>query len=86
MSETVGPVTDRERKADRAAYMREWRAARGARSGQRGPAPTAECGTVSAYKRHQRHGEPTCGACRAAWAEYHRNRWRNLPKASQPQV
>jgi hypothetical protein len=33
---------------------------------------TAECGTVSAYKRHRRRGEPVDEACRAAWNEWQR--------------
>lgn len=37
---------------------------------------TAPCGTVAAYKRHQRHGEPPCEACRAAWSEYQRELYR----------
>ena len=55
--------------------QRAYRARKGARVGAGpGPAPRAPCGTVSAYKRHLRHIEPTCAACRAAWAEYHRSR------------
>lgn len=38
-----------------------------------GPAPSQPCGTVSAYKRHQRNGEELDDACRAAWAEYQRD-------------
>lgn len=41
-----------------------------------GPLPSAPCGTVSAYKRHQRKGEPIDAACAAAWAEYQRKRYR----------
>lgn len=33
---------------------------------------TRECGTVPAYKRHLRHGETPCSACKAAWAEWQR--------------
>lgn len=29
---------------------------------------TEPCGTVSAYKRHRRHGEQPCKPCREAWA------------------
>ncbi len=36
------------------------------------PRVPAPCGTVAAYKRHQRHGEPACAPCRAAWAEWQR--------------
>ncbi|MGH3680596.1 MAG: hypothetical protein ACRDT2_10165 [Natronosporangium sp.] len=32
------------------------------------------CGSVRGYSRHRRHGEPTCPECRAAIAEYHRQR------------
>ncbi len=41
-----------------------------------GPAPTAPHGTVSAYKRHLRHAEPPCAACRAAWAKWHRDNYK----------
>lgn len=34
--------------------------------GARGPKPTQPCGTVAAARRHERHGEPVCDACRAA--------------------
>jgi hypothetical protein len=33
---------------------------------------TAPCGTPSAYKRHRRHGERPCEACRLAWNEWQR--------------
>jgi len=57
-----------------ADQQRRWRAQHGARVGQGpGPAPSAPCGTVSAYKRHKRHDEDPCGPCRAAWAEYQRD-------------
>lgn len=36
--------------------------------GKRGRKPTQPCGTVAAYKRHGRAGEPPCDPCRAAWA------------------
>ena len=36
---------------------------------------SAECGTLSAHKRHQRHGEPPCDKCRAAFAAYQRMRY-----------
>ena len=35
----------------------------------RGPAPTAPCGTLAAYRRHRRHGEQACGPCLAAARE-----------------
>jgi len=31
------------------------------------------CGTVAAYRRHQRAGEAPCEPCRAAWAAYQRD-------------
>ena len=40
--------------------------------GKVGRTATHPCGTNAAYKRHQRHGEAPCAACRAAWAEYQR--------------
>lgn len=33
-------------------------------------------GTVAAYRRHERHGEQPCQACRKAWAEYQRELYR----------
>jgi len=57
--------------------QRRYRQRNGARVGQSpGPVPSAPCGTVSAWKRHQRNGEPVCAACRAVWAEYQRERYR----------
>ena len=51
-----------------AERQRAYRARSGARVGQGpGPAPSAPCGTVSAYKRHKRHGEPIDDACRHAY-------------------
>ena len=55
-----------------AERARRYRANRGARAGAHGPAPTEPCGTVAAYKRHLRHGEPTDPACRQAWADWQR--------------
>lgn len=40
-----------------------------------GPLPTQPCGTVAAYKRHRRAGDPRCDACWAAWAERARERY-----------
>jgi hypothetical protein len=34
---------------------------------------TAEHGSVSAYKRHRRHSEQPCTACRLAWNRYQRD-------------
>ena len=52
-----------------AAYYREWRAKRGARTGVVGRRPTEPCGTVAAYRRHRRAGEQPCDQCRLAWNE-----------------
>lgn len=51
-----------------ADYQREWRAKHGARTGKPGRPATQPCGTVAAYKRHQRNGEPIDQACRDAWS------------------
>lgn len=59
-----------------AERQRNYRARKGATTGQHGPTPTQPCGTIAAYKRHQRHNEPTCQPCKDAWAKYHRNRTR----------
>lgn len=37
---------------------------------RRGPAPTAPCGTRSAYNRHIRYGEDPCAACRDVYNAY----------------
>lgn len=51
-----------------AERQRAYRARQGARVGQSpGPPPSAPCGTVSAYKRHKRNGEPVDDACRLAY-------------------
>lgn len=52
-----------------AEYYRRYRAARGARTGTHGPAPTAQCGTRSGYIGHKRRGEPVDDACRDAYNE-----------------
>lgn len=39
----------------------------------------APCGTVAAYRRHQRHGETPCNACREAMAAAARDRRAGLP-------
>jgi hypothetical protein len=69
-----------------AAYYREYRAKRGARTGAHGPAPSAPCGTVSAFKRHQRNGETIDAACREAWnasqRDYNRRRRATTPAAA----
>jgi hypothetical protein len=33
-------------------------------------------GTVAAYRRHQRAGEPPCGPCRVAWSDYQAEQYR----------
>jgi len=58
-----------------AEYQRQWRAARGARTGHPGRPVSRPCGTVAAYKRHLRHNEHPCMACRTANATYHRDRY-----------
>lgn len=47
-----------------------------ASSGDFTPRPPAECGTRSGYRRHRRHGEEPCVACRAAERDYQRARQR----------
>ena len=48
--------------------QRAYRHRKGARVGEPpGPAPSAPCGTSSAYKRHKRDGEPVDEACRLAY-------------------
>ena len=44
------------------------------RDRKRGKAPRVPqpCGTLAAYRRHQRAQEAPCEACRAAWAEAQR--------------
>ena len=59
-----------------AGRQRRYRERNGARVGDHpGPLPSAPCGTVSAYKRHLRHGETPCAACRAANAAAARERY-----------
>ena len=58
-----------------AAYQREWRK-RHSQGNPVGRPVTEPCGTVSAYKRHQRHGETPCAGCRAAWSEWQREYYR----------
>lgn len=55
-----------------ADQQRRWRAKQGARTGQPGRPVTQPCGTVAAYKRHLRRGEPVDQACRDAWSEKQR--------------
>jgi len=62
---------------ERAAYHRAWRAKRGARTGRRGPEPSAACGTRSGRNRHYREGTPVCEACRQAERDY-KQRMRSL--------
>ena len=49
-----------------AERQRAYRARNGAGTTP-GPAPSAPCGTVSAYKRHIRHGATPCTPCRLAY-------------------
>lgn len=58
-----------------ADYQRAWRAKHGARTGRPGPKPTRPHGTLAAYRRHQRAGEPPCGPCKEANAAYQRQRY-----------
>lgn len=53
-----------------AEYQRRWRAKHGAKTGQPGRPITQPCGTVAAYKRHQRKNETPCAACRQAYSAY----------------
>ena len=63
-----------------AEYQRAYRARKaleaGRQPGQVGRPVSAPCGTVAAYKRHQRRGEQPCQSCRAANAAYHRELYR----------
>lgn len=59
-----------------AEQQRRWRASKGARTGAPGRPVTAPCGTISAYKRHVRRGEPVDDACRLAYNESQRERYR----------
>ena len=52
--------------------QRAYRARNGARTGQPGPKPVRPCGTLAAHRRHVRHGEAPCAACRAAYNAEHR--------------
>jgi len=63
-------MTTPEERARKAEAQRRWRAKKGARTGQPGPAPTQPCGTRAAYARHLRHGEEPDDACKAANARY----------------
>jgi hypothetical protein len=65
-------LTTEEKRQRKADYMRAWRAKNGARTGKRGPAPSAACGTRSGYHRHYREGTPVCVACASAEADYKR--------------
>lgn len=63
-----------------AEYQRRWRAEKarqeGREPGKAGRPQTQPCGTVAAYKRHQRAGEPACQECLSAWAEKQREMYR----------
>jgi hypothetical protein len=72
------PLSDDERRKKKAEYQREWRARQGARTGKHGPAPSAPCGTRSAYNRHLRSGESPCELCREANGLYQKSRRKRL--------
>ncbi len=42
----------------------------------RPPRELARCGTLAAFRRHQRRGEPICEACRQAYNAAHREMYR----------
>jgi len=56
----------------RAEYHREWRAKKGARTGQPGRPVTRPCGTVAAFNRHKYNGETPCAACHNAYRDHQR--------------
>lgn len=53
-----------------------YRLRKGSTPGAIGRPVTQPCGTVAAYKRHQRRQEPPCQPCRDAWAAWQRERYR----------
>ena len=64
-------------KMTNADRQRRYRERKGARVGQPpGPAPSSPCGTVAAYKRHKRRGEPVDDACRLAYNAEQRRLYR----------
>lgn len=67
-----------------ADHARRYRATKGATPGRHGPPPTTPCGTTSAYRRHLRHKETPCDACKAAnaraQADYQARRNDQLPE------
>jgi hypothetical protein len=63
---------------DRRQYQREW-AARKRRSLGASERVVQGHGTPAAYRRHRRHDEPACEACRKAWADYQRERYNARP-------
>ena len=65
-----------------ADYQRAWRAKHGAGTGKPGRPVTEPHGTVAAYRRHQRAGEPFCEPCRAAWAERQREYYRRRKQST----
>ncbi len=64
---------DREVRIMTAAHQRAYR------ERQRGgpPRTPAPCGTYAAYRRHQRHGDRPCDACRETYNEHQRQMYRN---------
>lgn len=70
-----GGLTAKER------WLKKKRESRQAtRATAKGPKPPAECGTLAAYHRHSRAGEPIDEACRAAATEYRRERRGAMPR------
>jgi hypothetical protein len=67
---------DDAKRLARNEYMRRYRNAQRRANGipQR-TRPT--CGTHLAYLAHRRRNEPACPACRQAWADYQRQRYRD---------
>jgi len=65
-----------------ADYQRAWRARQGARTGKPGRPATQPCGTVAAYRRHVRAGEPPCQPCRDAEAARQRELYRRRKNLS----
>jgi hypothetical protein len=63
-----------------AERQRAYRIRKGA-GDQRGPAASAPCGTVSAFKRHQRNNEPVDQPCRDAYNAEARRLYRQRQSA-----
>ena len=67
-----GVRSEMEQRQQAAQRARRYRARQGARTGQRGPRPSAVCGTRSGYNRHYREGTPVCESCRLAQRAWER--------------